>query len=108
MKRKEAELVEVWLDKTEVRPGDTVNVQLFGNQNNPQGYIQNIYQGTDNFTKLAGRHTIKIGYDIHDIIASNTPLSVNITCHSRLVSIGMSPAGSGEYSVWNNPLPNTP
>jgi len=49
-----------------------LNLQLGPNQNNPQGYIQNIYQGTDNFTKLAGRHTIKIGYDIHDIIASNT------------------------------------
>ncbi len=49
-----------------------LNLQFGPNQNVPQGYIQNIYQGTDNFTKLAGRHTIKIGYDIHDVIASNT------------------------------------
>ncbi len=49
-----------------------LNLQFGPDPNVPQGYIQNIYQGTDNFTKLLGRHTIKIGYDIHDIIASNT------------------------------------
>lgn len=49
-----------------------LNLQLGPDPNAPQGYIQNIYQGTDNFTKILGRHTIKIGYDIHDIIASNT------------------------------------
>lgn len=49
-----------------------LNLQLGPNPGIPQGYIQNIYQGTDNFTKLAGKHTIKIGYDVHDVIASNT------------------------------------
>lgn len=47
-------------------------VQLGPNPNVPSGYIQNIYQGTDNFIKTAGRHTVKVGYDFHDIIASNT------------------------------------
>ena len=48
-----------------------LNLQLGPNQNAPQGYIQNIFQLADNFTKIAGRHTIKAGYDFHDIIASN-------------------------------------
>jgi len=55
-----------------IRIDNDLNLQLGPNENIPQGYVQNIYQGTDNFTKLAGRHTIKIGYDLHDIIASNT------------------------------------
>jgi hypothetical protein len=48
-----------------------LNLQLGPNQNAPQGYIQNTYQIADNFTKLLGHHTIKVGYDFHDIIASN-------------------------------------
>ena len=55
-----------------IQINDDLNLQLGPNPYIPQGYIQNIYQGTDNFTKLTGKHTIKIGYDIHDIIASNT------------------------------------
>jgi hypothetical protein len=49
-----------------------LNVQLGPNQNAPQGYIQNIGQLTDNFTRVLSSHTIKIGYDIHDVVASNT------------------------------------
>lgn len=48
-----------------------LNLQLGPNQNAPQGYIQNTYQLADNFSKLVGRHTLKAGYDFHDIIASN-------------------------------------
>jgi hypothetical protein len=47
-----------------------LNLQLGPNQNAPQGYVQNTYQLADNFTKLAGRHTVKAGYDFHGIIAS--------------------------------------
>lgn len=49
-----------------------LNLQLGPDPNDPQGYIQDIYQLTDNYTKTVGRHTIKIGYDVHDIIATNT------------------------------------
>jgi len=49
-----------------------LNVQLGADPSDPQGYVQNIAQLTDNFTKVAGRHTIKVGYEIHDIVASNT------------------------------------
>jgi hypothetical protein len=49
-----------------------LNLQLGPNQNAPQGYVQNLAQFADNFTKIAGRHTIKAGYDLHDIVASNT------------------------------------
>ena len=49
-----------------------LNVQLGPNQNDPQGYIQNVSQLTDNLTKVLGNHTFKAGYEIHDVIASNT------------------------------------
>ncbi len=49
-----------------------LNVQMGPNPSDPQGYVQNIAQLTDNFTKVLGRHTIKLGYEIHDIVASNT------------------------------------
>jgi hypothetical protein len=49
-----------------------LNLQLGPDPNSPQGYIQNTYQGTDNATKVLNKHTIKFGYDFHDIIASNT------------------------------------
>ncbi len=49
-----------------------LNLQLGPDPNTPQGYIQDIYQLTDNYTKTFGRHTVKIGYDVHDIIATNT------------------------------------
>ena len=49
-----------------------LNLQLGPDSNSPQGYIQNTYQIADNVTKILGRHTIKFGYDFHDIIASNT------------------------------------
>jgi hypothetical protein len=49
-----------------------LNAQLGPNPSDPQGYIQNIGQLTDNFTKVLGAHTIKAGYEIHDIVASNT------------------------------------
>ena len=49
-----------------------LNLQLGPNPNVPQGYIQDIYQLTDNYTKTFGRHTVKIGYEVHDIISTNT------------------------------------
>jgi hypothetical protein len=48
-----------------------LNLQLGPNPGFPQGYIQNTYQFVDNFTRIAGRHTVKFGYDFHDIIANS-------------------------------------
>jgi hypothetical protein len=48
-----------------------LNLQLGPNQNAPQGYTQDTLQMADNFTRILGRHTIKMGYDFHDIIANN-------------------------------------
>ena len=48
-----------------------LNLQLGPNQNAPQGYTQDLLQMADNFTRIVGRHTIKAGYDFHDIIANN-------------------------------------
>ena len=48
-----------------------LNLQLGPNPGAPQGYIQNTYQFADNFTRIAGRHTIKAGYDFRDIIANS-------------------------------------
>jgi Carboxypeptidase regulatory-like domain len=49
-----------------------LNLQLGPDPNSPQGYVQNTYQGSDNATKILNKHTLKFGYDFHDIIASNT------------------------------------
>src|SRR5204862_7092802 len=49
-----------------------LNLQLGTDPNSPQGYIHNTYQIADNATKLWGKHTLKFGYDFHDIIASST------------------------------------
>ena len=37
----------------------------------PSGSIQNLFQATDNITKVIGKHTIKAGGDFIDMIASN-------------------------------------
>jgi hypothetical protein len=37
----------------------------------PSGSIQNLFQVTDNVTKVWGKHTIKVGGDFIDMIASN-------------------------------------
>jgi len=50
---------------------DDLNLQVGPDSSTPQGYIQGQLEGTDNFTKTLGRHTIKAGYQFMDIIASN-------------------------------------
>jgi Carboxypeptidase regulatory-like domain len=37
----------------------------------PQGSIQNLFQAQDNLSKVAGRHTIKVGYHFTDVILTN-------------------------------------
>jgi hypothetical protein len=51
---------------------DDLNLQVGPDSSTPQGYIQGIAQATDNLTKTMGRHTFKAGYQIQDIIASNS------------------------------------
>jgi hypothetical protein len=51
---------------------DDLSLQIGPDSSTPQGYIQGTLQGTDNFTKTFRRHTLKIGYQFQDIIASNS------------------------------------
>jgi len=47
---------------------DDLSLQLGPDPNAPSGYIENKFQVQENLTKTMGRHTIKVGYDLVDII----------------------------------------
>jgi hypothetical protein len=51
---------------------DDLNLQVGPDSSTPQGYTQGTAEATDNFTKTMGRHTFKAGYQIADVIASNS------------------------------------
>jgi len=50
---------------------DLNGLQIGPDPNAPQGYIQGQLEARDNFTKTFARHTVKVGYDFTDVIASN-------------------------------------
>ncbi len=50
---------------------DDLNLTLGADYSTPDGTLQNIFQGQDAITKVAGRHTIKVGYDFTDIILTS-------------------------------------
>jgi hypothetical protein len=47
---------------------DELALQIGPDPNTPTGSIENLSQLQENFTKSAGRHTIKAGYNVSDII----------------------------------------
>ena len=49
-----------------------VGVQIGPDPNAPQATIQNNYQISDNLSWIKGKHTLKFGVDIRDLIASST------------------------------------
>jgi len=51
---------------------DDLGLQLGPDSSSPQGYVQGTLQATDNVTKTFGRHTLKAGYQMVDVIASNS------------------------------------
>jgi hypothetical protein len=51
---------------------DDLNLQVGPDSSTPQGYIQGSLQGTDNLTKTFSKHTVKVGYQFTDVIASNS------------------------------------
>lgn len=46
-----------------------LNLQLGPDPNAPQSTSINTYTLNDNFTRIAGRHTVKLGYDVRHVIA---------------------------------------
>ena len=49
-----------------------VGVQIGPDPNAPQATIQNNYQLSDNLSWIKGKHTLKFGVDVRDLIASTT------------------------------------
>ena len=49
-----------------------VGVQIGPDPNAPQATIQNNYQISDNLSWIKGKHTLKFGVDVRDLIAANT------------------------------------
>ncbi len=50
---------------------DLNSLQIGPDPNTPSGLIQNLLQLQDNVSKVAGRHTFKVGYSFTDIILTN-------------------------------------
>ena len=50
---------------------DELNLQIGGGSTEPSGSVQNLFELQNNTTKVAGRHTIKLGYSFTDVILTN-------------------------------------
>jgi hypothetical protein len=50
---------------------DLNSLQIGPDPNTPSGSIQNLFQLQDNGTKIAGKHTLKFGYHLTDVILTN-------------------------------------
>lgn len=50
---------------------DALNLQIGGGQDEPSGFIQNVFEAQDSVTKVWGRHTFKFGYSFADTILTN-------------------------------------
>ena len=58
------------LDKFPVITIDELNGLTIG-PSGPMGSTQNLAQGSDNFTKVFGKHTVKAGFNFTDVILTN-------------------------------------